>query len=365
MASSLDSSINGIVELLDAINCGAFLVDRSGAIKYANERLCQMLNRPQAEVVGRLAETLYDESDAADKLRRRLAAFEDAHEGEFYLPSPDGKRMTVIMSGKPLGKTPPHSDHLLITVINISGQKAAETQAHEEFEVISRLSDTVIEQALELKRYNERLEEKVRERTMELNEANMEAIYMLAVASEAKDADTGAHVRRIQHYTHLLARQLGLPEAAAERLGYSAILHDVGKMVVPDNILKKPGPLDLSEREAMQLHCIAGERILSKKPFFEVARQVARSHHENWDGSGYPDELLGEAIPLPARIVHLADIYDALTSQRVYKPPWTPAEAAEHILKGNGTQFDPNIVVAFKSLHDSGRFVAPRFELSS
>lgn len=362
MASSLDSSIKGIIELLDAINCGALLVDRTGVIEHANERLCHMLGRHRGHVVGRRAESLYNETDAAEKLRRRLSNFDEPYEGEFFLPSVDGKKLAVIMSGKPLGKSPPLSDHMLITVINISGQKAAESQAHEEFEVISRLSDTVIAQALELKRYNERLEEKVRERTLELNEANMEAIYMLAVASEAKDADTGAHVRRIQHYTHILARQLGLSEAIAERLGYSAILHDVGKMVVPDHILKKPGPLDTGERQAMQLHCIAGERILSKKPFFEIARQVARSHHENWDGSGYPDGLAAEAIPLAARIVHLADIYDALTSERVYKPSWTPAAATEHILKGGGTQFDPNVVEAFRSLHEAGMFVAPRFD---
>lgn len=344
--------------MVDAIHCGAVLMDRQGRIERVNDRLCRLLGRSSDQLVGQPLDTLVGLPAGGDGARAPSACFAEAHEGEFLLKSADGKHITVIMSGMPLADAPPMSEHILVIAVNISGQKKAETQAMEEREVISRLSDTVIEQALELKRYNERLEEKVRERTMELNEANMEAIYMLAVASEAKDADTGAHVRRIQHYTHLLARQLGLPEATAEQFGYSAILHDVGKMLVPDHILKKPGPLDTGEREEMQLHCIAGERILSKKTFFETARLIARSHHENWDGSGYPDGLSREAIPLPARIVHLADIYDALTSERVYKPPWTSREAADHIMKGKGTQFDPNIVDAFRSLHVAGQFTA-------
>jgi PAS domain S-box-containing protein len=351
-------TLHGFIDLLDAINCGALLVNRSGAIEYANDRLCQMLGQPRDALIGRLAESLYTSQTAIDFVRARQQDFDQAHEGEFFLPAADGSELPVIISGRPLGTTAPMSNHRLITTIDISGQKKAEARAIEEYETISTLSDTVLEQALDLKRYSQKLEDKVRERTAELHDANMEAIYMLAVASEAKDADTGAHVRRIENYTRLLAAEMGVPENLAERFGYSAILHDVGKMRVPDRILKKPGPLDAGERNEMKLHCITGERILSRKPFFEIARQIARSHHENWDGSGYPDGLAGEAIPLSARIVHLADVFDALTSARIYKPSWPPEQAVAAILENAGKQFDPMVVGAFKSLVTAHRFTA-------
>jgi len=358
VGNPIEGQIRGFVQLLDAINCGALLVDRSGKIEYANDRLCQMLGRPRDQLIGRQTESLYSSQAAIDFIRTRQHEFDQAHEGEFFLPAADGSELPVIISGRPLGTTAPMSDYRLITTIDISGQKKAEARAIEEYETISTLSDTVLEQALELKRYSQKLEDKVRERTAELHDANMEAIYMLAVASEAKDADTGAHVRRIEHYTRMLATEMGVPPNIAELYGYSAILHDVGKMQVPDHILKKPGPLDTGERAEMKLHCITGERILSRKPFFEIARQIARSHHENWDGSGYPDGLAGEAIALPARIVHLADVFDALTSARVYKPPWPPEQAIAAILEESDRQFDPMAVRAFKSLLDTGRFTA-------
>lgn len=359
MPDSIDPNLQSAVKLLDALNCGAFLLHRSGHIKYANVRLSELAGRPTSELVGQHLASLYASQNDRDAIERRLREFDQPYEGEFLLPRADGATVPVVISGKLLGTLLPESDYRLVTVFDISGQKRAESDAQEEFQVISRLSDTVIAQALELKRGNERLEEKVRERTCELHEANMEAIYMLAVASEAKDLDTGAHVRRIQHYVFLLSKELGLPQGVAEEFGYSAILHDVGKMQVPDSILKKPGPLSGDEREKMQLHCIAGERILSRKPFFEIARQIARSHHENWNGSGYPDGLSGEGIPLAARIVHLADIFDALTSERVYKAPWPPDQAADEIIAERGAFFDPNVVTAFESLRRNGRFTLP------
>src|SRR4029450_3315375 len=190
----------------------------------------------------------------------------------------------------------------------------------------------------------------VRQRTRELHEAHMEAIYMLAVAAEAKDLDTGKHVRRIERFTRLLAERIGLPTAESEAIGYSAILHDIGKIHVPDRILSKPGPLDDDERATMQQHTLAGERILSNTSFFDRARRIARSHHENWDGSGYPDRLAGESIPLEARIVHVADVYAALPTERVYKQPWTPERAVEAILGERGRMFAPDVIDAFGAL---------------
>jgi putative two-component system response regulator len=135
------------------------------------------------------------------------------------------------------------------------------------------------------------------------------------------------------------------------------VLHDIGKMHVPDGILKKPGPLTADEMKTMQEHTVWGERILGEKPFFAAARRIARSHHENWDGSGYPDRTRGNNIPIEARIVHLADVYDALVSPRVYKAAWTPRQAGEFIVEASGQMFDPELVRVFT--HISARLSTP------
>lgn len=235
--------------------------------------------------------------------------------------------------------------HGLVLAQELSEARAA---LQETLHSVSTLSDTVLEQALLLRRDNKSLEEQVRQRTCDLRQANLDALYMLAQASEAKDEDTGRHVMRLESMTRDVARHLGFGEADAESIGHAAILHDVGKMHVPDHILKKPGPLTAAERALMQEHTLAGERILSDRPFFAAARRVCRSHHENWDGSGYPDRLSGESIPLEARIVHVADVFDALISRRVYKDAWPRERAVAEIAANAGTMFDARIVAAFQ-----------------
>ncbi|MCB9855977.1 MAG: HD domain-containing protein [Phycisphaerales bacterium] len=342
--------------LLESLNCGAMLLDRSGRILIANQRLIEMMKTPLTCLRGRRFEDIYDNEEDRRRVQDRMADFGEAREGEFYLPCVDGTHLPVILSSRTLGAEPPLSNYMVVTAIDLSRQKAAEARLSEDYRTIAQLSDTVLTQALDLKHYSEGLEKMVRERTEEIREANMESIFMLAVACETRDEDTGAHVRRIQHYTEELARTLLLPASDVEQFGYSAILHDVGKIVVPDHVLKKPGQLTLEERELMQRHAPEGERILSNKPFFAVARQIARSHHENWDGSGYPDGAAGEAIPLPARIVHVADVFDALTSKRVYKPAWSREDAARAIREGSGRMFDPKIVEAFDAIFRRGGF---------
>jgi HD-GYP domain-containing protein (c-di-GMP phosphodiesterase class II) len=231
----------------------------------------------------------------------------------------------------------------------------AEKNLKEQYDIIAKLSNNVMDSAMDLKHDNEILEIRVRERTRELTEANIDAIYMLAIASEAKDEDTGSHVRRIFRLTKQIASALGMNDRQSEDLAYASVLHDVGKIHVPDQILKKPGPLTEGEWKVMREHTIAGERILSDKPFFSHARKIARSHHENWDGSGYPDATSGERIPMEARIVHLADVYDALTSPRVYKAAWKPTEAADFIRESSGHMFDPDLVPLFDELVKSGQ----------
>lgn len=355
----LTEHLRRIAPFLDALNCGAALVTRGGRIAYANPRLCEMMHRPQGELVGIHVHELYPAGQGREFVDSVLQHFDEPREAEFYLPRPDGSRLPVIVSGRRLDGVLYLPDCRLVTVIDISRQKQAQERYDQQYADIARLSDVVLEQALSLQDYSRSLEEKVRQRTRELHEANMDAIYMLAVASEARDADTGAHVLRIQHYVVLLARELGLSEAEAERMGYSSILHDVGKMVLPDEILKKPQALTPEQRAEMELHTVFGERILSDKPFFELARRIARSHHENWDGTGYPDRLTGPQIPLAARIVRLADVFDALLTPRVYKPPWPRERAIREILDGSGRHFDPEVVRAFRALEHRGAWQPP------
>jgi hypothetical protein len=225
--------------------------------------------------------------------------------------------------------------------------EAARRALQDQYLAVAGLSDTVLEQAKALKRHADTLEERVLERTAELEAAHLDAIYILAAASEEKDETTADHLRRMQRLTARVSRLVGLAEAQARMVEQAAVLHDIGKLHVPDQILKKSGPLTPQERSIMQDHTLAGERILPDRPYFAAARRVARSHHENWDGSGYPDGLRGEIIPLEARIVHVVDVYDALTSARPYKSAWTTAAARDFVRKQRGLMFDPAVVDAF------------------
>ncbi|MBF0169850.1 MAG: response regulator [Nitrospinae bacterium] len=205
-----------------------------------------------------------------------------------------------------------------------------------------------------MSRFNMNLEQRVRERTQDLRQANIDAILSLAVAAEAKDDSTGNHVYRIQSFCEALARKMGLAEAVVEDIGYSSIMHDVGKISIPDHILKKPGRLTGEEFVIMKGHSLHGERILPSRPFFETARQIARSHHERWDGAGYPDRLAGKGIPLAARICSVADVFDALVAKRCYKEAWSMDDAQAEILRCAGSQFDPEVVEAWDDLFRAG-----------
>jgi HD-GYP domain-containing protein (c-di-GMP phosphodiesterase class II) len=249
----------------------------------------------------------------------------------------------------------------MVLLSNLFGQsvwgaaRARESAEHEadaknQYQIVTELANNALSSALDLKDDNEVLEQRVRVRTAELREAHLDTIYMLAIASEAKDEDTGQHVRRIERLTRSVAAELGLAEKESEAMGLASILHDVGKIHVPDQILKKPGQLTVEERAAMQEHTLAGERILGENPYFAPARRIARSHHENFDGSGYPDRTSGSEIPIEARIVHIADVYDALVNPRVYKPAWTQRQALDFIRDARGKMFDPEVVRAFESV---------------
>ena len=195
------------------------------------------------------------------------------------------------------------------------------------------------------------LSAELRKRQANLEQKTRQTLTMLAQIVEARDTDAGMHLRHIQHYSRALALRLGLDEKQSHEIAYAAMIHDVGKAQVPDAILKKPGPLTPDERIEIQKHAIWGDALLSENEEFRAAREVARYHHEKWDGSGYPDGLVAEAIPLAARIVAVADVYDALISERPYKRAWSSSEAIVEIRKMSGGHFDPLIVEAFVDLY--------------
>jgi putative two-component system response regulator len=183
------------------------------------------------------------------------------------------------------------------------------------------------------------LEQAVRERTTELDQLTIGLTAALERANRLADADTGAHIKRVCAYSELLARGLGMEAEICHKIGRFASLHDVGKVGIPDHILKKPGKLTPEEWVEMKRHTIYGFELLQI-----AGADVALCHHEKFDGSGYPYGLSGEAIPIEARIVALADVYDALLSKRVYKAAYPLEEAATIIRSGAGSHFDPDIV---------------------
>ncbi len=185
--------------------------------------------------------------------------------------------------------------------------------------------------------------------TASIKQAHLDTIYRLSIAAEYKDQDTASHIKRMSLYSKILARELDMTEREVELMLYGSPMHDVGKLGVPDAILLKPGKLDQDEWKVMEKHTVYGANILegSDSEVLEYSRVIALSHHEKWDGSGYPAKLRDEQIPVPGRIVALADVFDALTSNRPYKKAWPLDEAREEILSGSGKHFDPQVVEAF------------------
>jgi ribonuclease P protein subunit RPR2 len=180
----------------------------------------------------------------------------------------------------------------------------------------------------------------------------MATVRALSNAVEARDAYTGQHAERVSAYGVALAAEAGYDVAANPQIEFGFLLHDVGKVAVPDAILFKAGPLTDEEYQLMSRHPVIGAEILRHVTFLGEGIQVVRHHHERWDGSGYPDGLRAEDIPLPARLFSVADALDALTSDRPYRPAVSFPEAREIIRSGAGTQFDPDVVVAYEAIPD-------------
>ena len=220
------------------------------------------------------------------------------------------------------------------------------------------------------------LEQQVKERTNEVCRTQDVAIYCMASLAETRDNETGNHIRRTQHYVRLLSEFLCdhpsfrdyLNAETIDLLYKSAPLHDIGKVGVPDRVLLKEGKLNEEEWELMKLHprighesLLSAENDLGSTPFLAVAREIALTHHEKWDGSGYPAGLKGNDIPISGRLMAIADVYDALISQRVYKCAFTHEDSVSKIISAKGTHFDPTIVDAFEQLQEEFRMIAEKY----
>jgi len=262
-----------------------------------------------------------------------------------------------------------------VSIVMVSGEEETETAVkciemgaygfvHKPFqvrEILVQVKAALRRRMLEIEhRDRERLlAEKVREQTQEIRESREEIALRLISASEERDNETGAHVRRIGLFAAELARLLGWSPEEVDTIRAAAPMHDLGKVGVPDAILQKPGPLTDEEWVIMRTHTTMGARILkgSKVHFIQMAARIAACHHEKWNGLGYPSGLRGEAIPLEARITGLVDVYDALSHRRYYKEAWPEEKVVALLLEGRGTHFDPQILDLFMANFDAMRAI--------
>ena len=304
-------------------------------------------------------------------------------------PQPDIILLDVMMPGMDgyevcrRLKRNPQTEHIPVVFITALDQTGHETTGLElgAVDYIRKPFEPMVVKArvqnhLQLKRYEQRLEALVEERTAELALTQQITIEALASLAEYRDSETGSHIKRTQHYMLALATHLSQHGPYRDRLDQRTIdllfrcapLHDIGKVAVRDSILLKPGKLSADEFEEMKLHVEYGANALDvakgqhgSSNFLTLARELILGHHERWDGKGYPYHLAAEAIPLAGRLMAVADVYDALISQRVYKPAFSHAEAVDLIRENRGTHFDPAIVDAFIEVADEFQRIAQTY----
>ncbi len=241
-----------------------------------------------------------------------------------------------------------------------AGAKDFVSKPFDNVEVLTRIRNMLEVRLLhkQVQDQNANLEARVRARTVELRDSYRETILTLTRVAEYKDTDTGLHMQRIGLYCEALASELGMSRAFCDEIFYAGPMHDIGKIAIPDTILLKPDTHTPVEWEIMKTHAAIGAAILSerKSPYLKMGAEIALNHHERWDGSGYPNGLAGEAIPLSARIMNVCDIYDALRSKRPYKQGFDHDRAIDIIIRGDGrtkaTHFDPAVLQAFLEASD-------------
>ena len=246
-----------------------------------------------------------------------------------------------------------------------SGAKDFLTKPFNRLEALNRIHNMLEVRLLheQVRDQNVLLERKVRERTQDLQRTRMEIIHRLGRAAEYRDNETGLHVIRVGKLCELLGRAIGMGEQKVERLLHASPMHDIGKIGVPDAILLKPGKLDAEEWALMKQHTTIGAELLAGRSYklLEMSRLVALTHHERWDGGGYPQGLAGDAIPLVGRITAVCDVFDALTSERPYKRAWEETRAFDYVGENAGGQFDPKLAAAFLAQREQVSEIRARY----
>ena len=281
---------------------------------------------------------------------------------DYLMPSLNGLELIQMLRAMPTHK------HVPVVIVTADADRARRMEAIRAgaTDFLTKPVDPIelrlrVTNLLELRRaqntiarHAEDLAEQVRIATEHLARQEEEVVFRLARAIEFRDGDTGCHVDRVAESSRIIAETMGLDGSFCRTLALAAPLHDVGKIGVPDAILNKPGRLDDAERSVMQTHTTIGAKILAHadSDLVQMAAAIANSHHERWDGTGYPHRIAGANIPLAARITSVADVFDALISERCYKKAWSLEEARAEIVRGAGTQFDPTCVAAFEKSWD-------------
>ncbi len=235
-----------------------------------------------------------------------------------------------------------------------SGAKDFLTKPFDNLEVLTRIANILEVRTMHnrVREQNRELERRVQDRTRELHDTRLEIIRRLGRAAEYRDNNTGQHIMRMSKYSEALARAAGLSDGDAEMLLNASPMHDIGKIGIPDRILLKATSLDPEEKRLMETHTTIGAELLSHHPseLMQMARVIALTHHERWDGSGYPHKLRGDEIPLPGRIVALCDVFDALTTKRPYKEAFSVERSLAYLRDNTGRHFDPSLVERFLAI---------------
>lgn len=342
--------------------CRIFIIDDQPA----NLKLLDKMLRGQGY------ESLVLVSDPREVITRYQAARPDLILLDINMPHLDGYQVMEQLKALNDPLLPPiviltaqqSKDYLLRALA--SGARDFVSKPFDRNELLMRVRNLLDAQLAHRVLHNQKdvLEQMVRERTEELQHTRLQVVQRLGMAAEYRDEETGSHILRMSHICALLAKQVGWSDNQCDLILNASPMHDIGKIGIPDTILLKPGRFEPEEWEIMKRHAAIGAKLLGgdNSDLMRMAREIAYTHHEKWDGSGYPNGLVGGDIPMAGRIAALADVFDALTSVRPYKKAWTVEAAVELIRENSGKHFDPSLVEIF--LRELPRIVAIREQFS-